>query len=88
MEHIFSNTLTLSELEGGNSIKVPLDILNLAGFTSGEVVRFEIANEKIVISRDNLPQKETLESLFKNYDGLPFKTDVIDLGGPVGEEKW
>ena len=32
--------------------------------------------------------KETLESLFKSYEELPFKTNLIDLGDPVGEEKW
>ena len=88
MERDFSSTVTLTVLEDGNVIEVPSDILNLAGFVSGDVLRFEVAKEKIVISRNNVPQKETLESLFKNYEGLPFKTNLIDLGDPVGEEKW
>ena len=88
MERSFSNTVTLSVLEDGNAIKVPSDILSIAGFASGDVVCFEVVKEKIVISRNNVSQKETLESLFKNYDGLSFKTNLIDLGNPVGEEKW
>ena len=88
MERNFSNTVTLSVLEDGNAIKVPLDILSIAGFASGDVVRFEVVKEKIVISGNNVPQKETLESLFKNYECLSFKTNLIDLGNPVGEEKW
>ena len=44
--------------------------------------------EKTGISRNDIPKKEALESLFKDYEGLIFKTDLIDLGDPVGEEKW
>ena len=44
--------------------------------------------EKTVISGNDIPQKETLESLFKDYNGHIFKTNLIDLGDPVGEEKW
>ena len=88
MEQNFSTTVTLSSLDDGNAIKVPADILNLAGFNSGDIVRFEVVKEKIIISRDNVIQKETLESLFKSYEELPFKTNLIDLGDPVGEEKW
>jgi len=84
----FSATITLSTPEDGNAVKVPSDILNIAGFASGDVVRFEVAKEKIIISRNNVLKKETLESLFKDYEGLPFKTNLIDLGNPVGEEKW
>ena len=85
MERSFSNTVT--ELEADNAGRVLSDILSIAGFAPGDVVRFEIAKEKIVISRNNISQQETLESLFKNYEGLSFKTDLIDLGNPVGEEK-
>ena len=88
MGHNFSNAVTLSALENGNALKVPPDVLNIAGFTSGDIVRFEVVQEKIIISRDSIPPKETLESLFKNYEGLPFKTALVDLGEPVGDEKW
>ena len=88
MERNFSNTVTLSALDNGSALKVPSDILNFAGFVSGDIVRFEAVKGKIVLSRNSTPQKETLESLFKNYEGLPFATNLIDLGNPVGEEKW
>ena len=88
MERNFSNELTLSVLDDGNALNVPSDVLNLAGFVSGDVVQFEVVNEKIIISRNDVPQKGTLESLFKNYDGQSFKTSLINLGEAVGEEKW
>jgi predicted RNase H-like HicB family nuclease len=40
-----------------------------------------------VYVEDVYPQK-TLESIFKDYEELPFKTSIVDLGDPVGEEKW
>jgi len=82
MELSFPNTVTLSALEDGGAIKIPSDILNIAGFIPGDILRFEIAKEKIVISRNDVLQKETLESLFNNYEGLPFKTNLVDLGDP------
>ena len=88
MERNFSTTIELSALEADSIVKVPSDILSRAGFVSGDVVCFEVGKEKVVISRNSVPQKETLESLFENYKGLPFKANLVDLGDPVGEEKW
>lgn len=34
------------------------------------------------------PKLETLEDLFKDYDGGSFETELVDLGEPVGNEKW
>jgi hypothetical protein len=34
------------------------------------------------------PKPETLEYLFRGYDGTPFQTELADLGSPVGNEKW
>lgn len=34
------------------------------------------------------PKPETLEYLFKDYDGGSFETEIVDLGEPVGKEKW
>ena len=88
MERDFSSTVTLFVLEDSNALKIPSDILNLAGFVPGEVAHFEVMKEKIVISKGSLTQKNTLESLFKDYDDMAFKTNIIDLGDPIGEEKW
>ena len=34
------------------------------------------------------PKSETLEYLFKDYDGGEFNAELIDLGEVVGNEKW
>ena len=32
--------------------------------------------------------KGTIEYLFKGYSGERFIADLVDLGEPMGEEKW
>ncbi|GHS95694.1 hypothetical protein AGMMS50276_12270 [Synergistales bacterium] len=45
-------------------------------------------DEKIAVSQRSYPKKKTLEYLFKDYDGGSFQAELIDLGEPIGEEKW
>ena len=70
------------------SVQIPHNVLAGAGFVSGDIVVFEIANEKIVVRKKCLPEKGTLEYLFKDYDGDAFQAELIDLGEPAGMEKW
>ena len=35
-----------------------------------------------------MPKEGTLEYLFKDYSRDSFKTELIDLGEPVGNELW
>ncbi len=42
----------------------------------------------IVLSKVPVPKKGTLEYLFKDYEGGAFRTEIEDMGGPVGEEQW
>jgi antitoxin component of MazEF toxin-antitoxin module len=78
----------LSRWEEGCEVKIPSDILSRAGFISGDRILFKIEGEGIVISKANSPREGTLERLFKDYDGGSFQTSLIELEGPVGEEKW
>jgi antitoxin component of MazEF toxin-antitoxin module len=78
----------LSRWEEGSEVKIPSDILNRAGFVSGDSLSFKIENENIVISKADSPKEGTLERLFEGYEGGPFQTSLVELEGPVGEEKW
>jgi hypothetical protein len=35
-----------------------------------------------------LPKKETLEYLFKDYSGKSFRTELVNPQKPMGNEKW
>jgi hypothetical protein len=37
---------------------------------------------------ESSPKEGTIEYLFRDYDGTSFQTELVDLGSPVGNEKW
>ena len=75
----------------GNScgIRIPMAILREAELEMNDLLYIE-ANQSgsIVLNKKPGPKKGTLEYLFKDYVAKPFKTELVDLGDPVGEEKW
>jgi hypothetical protein len=46
------------------------------------------AGHSINISKTGSPEEGALELLFKDYTGGSFQTEPLNLGDPVGEEKW
>ena len=75
----------------GNSlgIRIPAKILKDADIEMNDLVYIESGEAgRILINKQPGPKKGTLEYLFKDYSGERFDTELIDLGEPVGEEKW
>jgi antitoxin MazE len=75
----------------GNSfgIRIPVSVLRETGLEMDMQVHLDTEDRRrIIISRIDAPRKGTLAYLFKDYSGEPFETELIDLGGPTGEEKW
>ena len=75
----------------GNSqgVRIPAAVLKEAGLEMDELVFIESDRSgRIIINKNPGPKKGTIEYLFKDYSGKPFKTDLLDLGESVGEEKW
>ena len=75
----------------GNSkgIRVPVEILRKAQIDLNDKLFFEVDEDKrIVLTRMPTPQRGTLEYLFKDYTGGAFQSEPIDLGEPMGNEKW
>ncbi|MCL1935173.1 MAG: AbrB/MazE/SpoVT family DNA-binding domain-containing protein [Defluviitaleaceae bacterium] len=75
----------------GNSkgIRLPVEILKKAQVDINDKLFFEVdENKRIILTRTPSPKQGTLEYLFKDYDGGTFKTELIDLGKSVGNEKW
>ena len=73
----------------GNSkgIRVPVEILRKAQVDLNDKLFFEVdENKRIILTRT--PKQETLEYLFKDYNGGVFQTELNDLGETVGNEKW
>jgi antitoxin MazE len=75
----------------GNSkgIRMPAEILNKAQIGLNDKLYFEVDDKKrIILTKAPTPKEGTLEYLFKDYTGGPFNTELVDLGDPVGNEKW
>jgi antitoxin component of MazEF toxin-antitoxin module len=77
-----------SRLEDGSAVKIPHEVLSQAGFNPGDAVFLRIEDTNIIISKTDSPEEGSLESLFKDYACGSFQTELLDLGDPVGEEKW
>lgn len=75
----------------GNSkgIRMPVEVLRKAQVELNDKLFFEVdENRRIILTRTPTPKQGTLEYLFKDYDGSRFKTELINLGEAVGNEKW
>ena len=75
----------------GNSkgIRVPVEVLKKAQIGLNDKLFFEVdENQRIILTKAPAPERGTLEYLFKDYDGSAFNTELINLGEPVGDEKW
>ena len=75
----------------GNSqgVRIPAKILREAELEMNDLLYIESDTRgRIILSKKPSPKRGTIEYLFKDYTGKPFKTELIDLGDAVGEEKW
>jgi antitoxin MazE len=75
----------------GNSkgIRVPIEILKKAHVDLNDKLFFEVdENQRIILTKAPAPKQGTIEYLFKDYKGGSFKSELNDLGEPVGSEQW
>jgi len=73
----------------GVGIRIPVEVLREAHVELNDRLFFEVdEGKRIILTRTPSLKQGTLEHLFKDYDGGTFKTELIDLGEAVGNEKW
>ena len=82
-------TAIVSKWGNSRGIRVPNEILKKANIDLNDKLFLQVEEDGcILLSKVPAPQKGTLEYLFKDYHKLPFRTELIDLGEPMGSEKW
>ena len=82
-------TAVVSKWGNSKGIRIPNEILRKASIDLNDTLSLEVENDGcIVLTKYPTPQKGTLEYLFIDYKEQPFQTELVDLGQPVGEEKW
>ena len=80
---------TVSKWGNSSGIRMPVEVLKKAGISLNDRLFFDVdAEGRIILTKTPVPKEGTLEYLFKNYTGGSFKTEVINLNEPVGNEKW
>jgi len=83
------NTTTISKWGNSKGVRVPSEILKKAQVDLNDKLFFDVDEYgRIIMSKVPMPKAGTLEYLFKDYSGGSFKTALIDLGEPVGNEEW
>ncbi len=84
-----AQTAIVSKWGNSQGVRVPVEVLRRAQVRINDELYFDVDEKgRIVMSKVPVPQEGTLEYLFINYSGGPFRTNVADLGEPVGEERW
>ena len=83
------STTTISRWGNSKGVRVPSEILKKAQVDLNDMLYFDVDEYgRIIMSKIPMPKEGTLEYLFKDYSGGSFKTELIDLGEPVGNEQW
>ena len=84
-----NNAVKITKWGNSQGIRIPAALLKEADMQMDDLVFIESDRAgRILINKRPGPRKGTIEYLFKDYSGESFKTELIDLGEPVGEEKW
>ena len=83
------NAIKITKWGNSHGVRIPVAVLKQAGLGIDDLVYIESDRSgRIVINKKPGAKKGTLEYLFKDYTGERFETELVDLGEPVGEEKW
>ena len=79
----------VSKWKNSKGVRIPAEILKKAQVDLNNMLYFDVDEYgRIILSKTLMPKADTLEYLFKDYSGGSFKTELIDLGEPAGDEQW
>ena len=84
-----SNVVKIAKWGNSCGIRIPVNVLRKAEIEINDLVYIEADPDgTILINKKPSPKKGTIEYLFKDYSEERFRTELVDLGEPVGKEKW
>ena len=81
-------TTVITKWGNSHALRIPSKMIKSLGIESNDKVYLEVDEDKIIITKAPVPQKGTLEYLFKDYSGESFKTNLVNPVKPAGNEKW
>jgi len=81
-------TAVITKWGNSHALRLPSKMIKALGIECNDKVYLEAYEDKIIIAKAPAPKKGTLEYLFKDYTGEPFRTTLINPAKPEGNEKW
>lgn len=78
---------TIQKWGNSQAIRLPKAVLEMAHFGENEPVEIFAENDKIVIKRDAVQKRKTIQERFEGFEG-EYIREEIDWGKPVGKEVW
>ncbi|WP_334330516.1 AbrB/MazE/SpoVT family DNA-binding domain-containing protein [Companilactobacillus sp. HBUAS59699] len=76
----------ISKWGNSNGLRIPQEILDEVSIKRNDEVDLIVDKGELIIKKRNVPS--SLEELFKDYKGKPFKSGEIDWGEKRGHEYW
>ena len=81
-------TSVITKWGNSHALRIPSKIIKTLGIECNDKVYLETDEDRIIIVKAPMPRKGTLEYLFKDYTGEPFRTVLVNPAEPEGNEKW
>jgi len=81
-------TSAITKWGNSHALRIPSKIIKTLGIECNDKVYLETDKDRIIIAKAPMPRKGTLEYLFKDYTGEPFRTVLLNPVEPEGNEKW
>ena len=81
-------TAVITKWGNSHALRIPSKMIKSLGIACNDKVYLETSEDRIIITKVPVPEKGTLEYLFKDYSGESFKTTWVNPMEPTGNEKW
>jgi len=85
---VYMTTAIITKWGNSHALRIPSKMIKSLGIACNDKVYLETSEDRIIITKAPVPEKGTLEYLFKDYSGESFKTTLVNPVEPIGNEKW
>jgi antitoxin component of MazEF toxin-antitoxin module len=79
---------TVSMWGNSQALRLPAEMTRQLGIRPNDEVVLELKENILTVSKPETPREGTIEYLFKDYAGGPFRTELTNPACPAGKEQW
>jgi antitoxin MazE len=85
---MLQTTAVVSKWGNSQALRLPAEVMRQLGIHANDKVVLEVDKDRLTLTKPSVPQEGTIEYLFKDYSGGPFRTELSNPTEPVGAEQW